>query len=403
MSTEITAKGIIASGFEETRRAVAEDWQVAFRDPENPEQTELNTASYTPQGQLIDSETAVIMDKDAQFQIMAANMNPMTATGVWQDAIGAIYFIPRKGSAPTYVMLTCTGLSGTVLPGKSQPIPAIAETENRTRFICTSTAAIGADGTVKALFESMIRGPIPASPGSVSRIYRAIPGWDSVINEEAGLIGTKVESRLDYERRRRVSVAKNATGSVSAIYANVAALDGVTDCLVEENVSWQDKIIGSVTLSPKSIYVAVIGGTDKDIAETIYKRNSGGTDTNGTSSYLVKDPASGAEEDIFFQRAESRPFKVRVTSSGAVSESVKELIRQAVYNNAQGLTEAAGRIRIGETVYASRFYCALNGQGVILINIQVACKGSDVWGDSVSSEIFEVLTLEKAEDVEVLP
>ena len=63
------------------------------------------------------------------------------------------------------------------------------------------------------------------------------------------------------------------------------------------------------------------------------------------------------------------------------------------------------RIGIGDTTYASRFYCVVIGVGVSdLVSIEVAVMPSDgdpVWGPSVSSEIDQLPTISE-DDVSVI-
>ena len=76
----------------------------------------LNKQLSTPQGQWATSLAAVIADKNAQIVQMSNNFNPDTADGIWQDALGRIYFLTRLAAQSTVVTVTVNGLVGTVIP-----------------------------------------------------------------------------------------------------------------------------------------------------------------------------------------------------------------------------------------------------------------------------------------------
>ena len=56
----------------------------------------LNTALDTPQGQWASSLTAIIGDRNAQIALLAAMIDPDTASGAFQDAIGRLALIERN-------------------------------------------------------------------------------------------------------------------------------------------------------------------------------------------------------------------------------------------------------------------------------------------------------------------
>ena len=67
------------------RSDLAEQWQNAFKETGKPA---LNVDPETPQGQIIDSETAAIHQKDSELAFLANQFNPKTSSGIWQDALG---------------------------------------------------------------------------------------------------------------------------------------------------------------------------------------------------------------------------------------------------------------------------------------------------------------------------
>lgn len=81
--------GFSADSVSEVRAAVAAAWKAAFKSDNT---AELNTEPETPAGQIIDSQTASIVQKDSEILYLANMLNPLKATGIFQDALAEIYF-----------------------------------------------------------------------------------------------------------------------------------------------------------------------------------------------------------------------------------------------------------------------------------------------------------------------
>lgn len=224
MTTNVPAPSFGVAGFVAPAEStiltgVQADQQAAFGGNLNPSLT-------TPQGQIAQSTTAIIGEANNQFLALANGVDPAYAAGRMQDAIGRIYYITRNPAQSTVVTATCTGLFGTVIP-----IGAQAQDQAGNIYLCTAAGTIPVGGSISLPFACAITGAISAPIGYVNTIYQAIPGWDSITNAAAGVIGNDVESRADFEYRRKNSVAINAQGSLPAIYAAVFNVANVCMCV----------------------------------------------------------------------------------------------------------------------------------------------------------------------------
>ena len=101
--------GFYADDTETVRAAVAADWVAAFH---KDGQVDLNTDPETPAGQLIDSQTAAITEKDTELLYLCNQFDPAKNEGIFQDAIAKIYFLSRKAATPSTATITVRGLSG---------------------------------------------------------------------------------------------------------------------------------------------------------------------------------------------------------------------------------------------------------------------------------------------------
>lgn len=377
--------------------------QGRFREAFGPD---LNLDLSTPQGQLITTLTACITARNAALLHLSQMFDPDTASGVFQDALGRIYFLNRQAAAPSVTQCLCVGLPGTLIPGTdTSNSPALAQDASGMQWHCTRTGTIPESGSVALPFASLEAGPVACPAQSITTIVSVIPGWDTVTNPEAGVAGRNTEGRAAFEARRRQSVALNGLGPVAAIYSRVAAVDGVLDARVEQNVTDVPIMIGKVQLKPHSVYVTVVGGEDAAVAEAIARSKSAGSDMNGNTSYTVTDTISGAQQTITFERPDSLRLGVRVTlaETDTTPADIVDRIKAAIVANFTG-ADGSVAVGIGDTLYASRFYCVVLGVGVTdLLGVELAIlSGSEpAWGASVSSEINELLTL-AADDVTVI-
>lgn len=394
------ATGFYADDTETVRAAVAADWVAAFH---KDGQVDLNTDPETPAGQLIDSQTAAVTEKDTELLYLCNQFDPAKNEGIFQDAIAKIYFLSRKAATPSTATITVRGLSGTVIPVNAQVMSTADDTiwQNVAAFI------IGADGTGSGVFRCTSEGLISAAAGTLTRIMTVVAGWDTATNEHAAVVGTLEENRGQFELRRYSSVALNSRGTAASVYARVMQLEDVIGCVVRENKTNQPKVIDGVTLSPHSVYVCVLGGNDGAIATAMYRTVSAGCDTNGTTTYTVEDDTTGIKEPIHFQRPTDADITIRLRFPDAAGFSADDLaaIRQAVFNNFYGedSTVVDGSIMarplMGDTIYAPRFAISVQNAGYTdLLDVDIAKTGG-AWSDALYVKIDENPVLSLADIV----
>ena len=333
---------------------VQEDINTAFGGGVNP-------SLQTPQGQLAQSETALIGQKNNEIAYIANQVNPAFASGIWQDAIGYIYFITRIPGAGTVVQATCTGAVGTVIPAG-----AIAQDTSGYLYSSLAAATIPPSGSVTIEFQNQTQGPIACNIGALSNIYTAIAGWDTITNTTAGALGNYVESRADFEARRAASVAGNAVNSLQSIYGAVASLANVIGVLVVDNPSNGTVNYGptSYPLAPHSVCVSVAGGTSSDIAQAIWGKKPPGCNYNGNTSVTVYDNnySTPVPYTVTYLTPTSVPvyFNVNIKNSSLLPANITTLTQNAVIQTFNGLDGSGPAVSIGSTSYSGRYYANIN-------------------------------------------
>jgi predicted RNase H-related nuclease YkuK (DUF458 family) len=421
---QFTQAGLVVPAETDVLAGVQSDMNSAFGGG-------LNSALETPQGQLASSQAAIIGDKNNEFAYFVNQVDPQYATDRFQDAIARIYFLTRKAATSTAVVCTVSGITGTVIPAGT-----LAQDTSGNTYINEGDVTIDSTGSVTANFQNVQTGPIACAAGTLTSVYQAIPGWSTITNPADGVMGSVVESRSDFEYRRKNSVALNSLGTLPSIYANVYDLANVLDVYALDNpkgiasftgaisgttltvsamADGATLVVGSVitgtgvtagtiitalntgtggagtytvnnsqsvssvammatavafgptnyALAPNSLYVAVVGGTDADIAKAIWTHKDVGCDYNGNTSVMVQDTSGYSYPQpsytVKFNRPSALPIKfaVQIANNPTLPANIVALTKAAIIARFNG-ADGTKRERIGSSIFASRYYAAVS-------------------------------------------
>ncbi|MBO7696952.1 MAG: hypothetical protein J6T10_30345 [Methanobrevibacter sp.] len=384
----ITENGIISPTTDEIKSDIQGIFVNAFG-------SDLSLDDATPQGVLIDSLAQLKQASNSVLLYLSNQFDPKTATGIFQDALANLYFIQRKSATHSIVTCRCTGVNGTVLNGISDGNPALAQSTNGDIFECVVGGTIGnpvisggvttytTSGYIDLVFRAKELGPIPCGANTVNSVYQAIVGWDTVNNISSGTVGLLEESRNAFEQRRVDSLALQATGSLAAVQAGIANLSGIEDYKLWENPTGNTVTVSGVTLKPHSIWVCVNSAVSADdVARVLYDNKSAGCDTNGSQSCTYYDNATGVSYNYSYDNPTNQNVYVHIDLAEAVSNETKLEIKQAIWDNFNGL-DGSKKISIGETIYASRFLASLIKFGVNILSVGVSDVSTGPWNNSL--------------------
>jgi hypothetical protein len=330
-----TATGLVLPQEAAVLAGVQQDYNAAFGG-------NLNPGLNTPQGQLCSSTAAMIANANTVFATFVNQVDPDTATGFMQDAIARIYFLNRNPAVPTAVNLQCVGAFGT-----SIPVGALAQDTSGNIYSCTQAGSIPVGGSVTLAFANVVAGPIACPASTVTIIYQAINGWESVNNSSPGTIGANVESPAAFEYRREQSVGKNSQGSLPAVYAACFGVADVLDVFVTQN-NTSATISGAINgnpnstsypVAPKSIYVAVVGGAAQAVANAIWAA------TNVGAAYQPTFTGTGSQSAgvVTISATTSGYIEVGMTLGGAGVEASSVVTSFGTYTHAAG----TGTVNVG--------------------------------------------------------
>ena len=359
----------------------------------------LNPALSTPQGQLATSIAAAISNCYALFTNLVNGVNPQLNSGFMQDAIGQIYFTNRDAGTPTTVQCTCVGVSGTIIPSG-----ALAQDTSGNQYACVLGGMIPAGGSISLSFANVVDGPIPCAASTLTAIYQAINGWESITNPTAGVIGTNEESTQAYEYRREQTVAANGQGSGPSVYGAVFDVPGVVDVFYIENDTSAPVAYGSTAyiLPANSMFVGVIGGATAAIAQAIYTKKSPGCNMAGNTTSIVSDPSGYLPPIPTYQitfnnnslNAANTFFAVSIPNIPSLPSNIVSLIQQAIVAQFTG-SNGSPRARIGSLLAAANYAAAVQtcaGPGIVIPVLSIDI-GTTFVGTATTVNASNVLTI----------
>lgn len=360
----------------------------------------------SPQGQIAQSDTEILAQVYDKLLCLFNQMNPDYATGRFQDGIGRIYFMDRISAQGTVVTATCIGRVNTIIPAGSTAVDV-----NGYIYQSIDNAMIPAGGSVNVPFVNTTNGPIPCAVGDLNQIYRSVPGWDSITNASSGVVGVDVESRIAFETRRKQSVARNGRNMDSATLAGLLEVNGVLDAYVWSNRT--DSIVNqgvtAFPVAPHSIYIGVYGGSDEDVAKSIFETKNPGANLNGNTSVIVEDrdnySAPYPQYTMQWQRVAPVRirFKVEIEENQSLPSDITIQVKNMVQSVFNGEYDGIVKARIGSRINSGIYYAPLISISPDYLNISSLLISTDgsTFNSSVTVGIDQVPTIQ-VDDIQVV-
>ena len=351
---EITDEGFIGKTLQEYidelrayHLAIDPNWSL---DPSTPDALKI----------AIDAEIWATLDEFARDAYNSKD--PNKASGVQLDMVAALTGTLRIQGTHSDVTLTLGGVNGTLIPAGS-----LAGDINEAEWVTTEDGNI-VNGVAQVAAQSVEAGRIEASVGTITRIKTVIAGWQTVTNDITATPGTDPETDSQLRLRRAATVAATGSNQVDSMRGALLLTEGVRYAIVYENDTAAPDVNG---LPGHSISPVVDGGTDGDVAMSIYLQKNPGVTLHQAGTPVSVTVTSPNYPDQTKEIKFGRPNYVDITvaatvaDDGSLPDEVEQEITDAIISYATGTTESGSLFNsegfgIGEDVNVSRIYTPIN-------------------------------------------
>jgi len=152
--------------------------------------------------------------------------------------------------------------------------------------------------------EAQVSGYHPLSPNGVLGISPTYTGYDSVVNYVELSSGSEVQTDAEFRLSALNIKDTSIAGTPDALKASLLKLEGVSSVEVFENPTkdFIYDISSKLVCEPYSYNTVVLGGTDVDVATTIYQKGYGNTKRYGTYSTTIINKL-GQSVEVKYTRA----------------------------------------------------------------------------------------------------
>lgn len=301
-------------------------------------------------GQFLAIFAEAIADQNELIEAVANIFDPNAATGVFLSELVKLNGLTRKEKLYSTTTLRCGAhpTQGTTIPAGSE----VSDPDVGKRFKTDSqiTVAAGATGDVSAT--ALETGPIAAPAGTLTKIETPVFGWQTVTNLTDAQEGRDEESDTELRIRRNEAATKTGTATITAIRSALLDVEGVD--MVEIQANNTDAPVEGVP--PQHIRVVVNGGSDADIAETLFNTVAAGIGYYGSTSYVYTEEQSGDTFTIKWDRPVEVPIYIiiNLTIDASYPGDGDALIKA---DTVQYFEE---NLFLGDTVIHSRLYTPIN-------------------------------------------
>ena len=314
---------------------------------------------------------------------IAEAANPLSAEGIWQDAlygrIGVQRFAPEKAS------FTIT-FEGSPNKKVGEQAIIINDVNSNYEFTNTNSFLFDSEGYAQVEMHSVKSEYIRVNEESFFKIVRAPIEVNSLDNSSISNVfaGRNRETDEEYRLRFKSSKALYAKATHRANYAN---LNKYVD-----DLSFLDIVDKNTDISMNPFYVKVIAKhntTDQIFAEAIFDTFGSGIVFQGDTTITLKDLTDN-DVVIKFQNAEIVPVSLYlevVLKSGYEENSTFQNIREAIisYVNARNFG-------LGSAIYANEFIVPVHEiDGVeAVLETKVKISSEAVYTDIINLNRYEV-------------
>jgi uncharacterized phage protein gp47/JayE len=362
---------------------------------------DINLDQNSPDGQMVGIVTQIATDLREFLVSVNASFDPDKAIGVIQDQRFSFNNIERFGATYTTVNIDITVDRTVTLEGldanfnERDGVGYTVQDNAGNQFILADTATITA-GTHSLLFRSKDIGLVEVTIGTITNPTTIVIGVTTINNPTAPVTaGKNGETDAQFRIRRQRSVANSANGYLNGLQGLILSLEGVTDAKVYENKE-SFEVNG---IPAHGTWTVAEGGANQDIAESIYKRKSFGSNLRGEIEINIETPAG-----LIFDAKFDRPtpvnlfirFEIKRTNPNHSFDipSIQEYIETNVFYSIGDFAETSG------LTSAAVLGIAAQGGGGVPINMEISDDGY-TWVDFLEVSSLDEKWVIDGDNVEI--
>ena len=270
------------------------------------------------------------------LQGLYSSFNPNYATGRELDALCSLTGTIRKPPQASYVMALVRLAPKTTLAKGS--VAGVKDNKNA-KFLTDHDVSNNSDK--EALIEVLMRaqdfGEIHAPANTLNQIMTPQTGWLGITNPKDAILGCLEESDDELRLRRLQELRCIGSSSPDAMYSHLMAINGV------QAVYLQD--------AAHAFTAYVMGGSDEDICQTIFKHKPLGVTTLGEVKQVIK-----VNNNLYYGINFSRPKILDL--SLLISIKVRANLDNVELNNLKSeiISYTQNNLKLGDEPYLSKLY-----------------------------------------------
>lgn len=320
------------------------------------------------------------MELEEQLAFLITQLNPRTATGLWQDKLYSYIGLIRQQATHTVVSRTCEGTANTTITAGTLIIENAA---TKDQFRLNADLEFDANGVGVGSFTAEEAGAIDLENDAVVNIVTPLSNLTGVYysSGNAILVGTDYETDEEFRARWQLTSSSANANTEDGLYKALYDLvETQSDVKIFEN-----RTGSTVNSIPAHSQRIVINSPydDETIAQVIFDNL-----VDGNMVGLVGDvevditDSEGSTETIKFDRATPQNVYLKVTvgiKSNVSLASVTAEIKDSIMN-----FSASNKFDMGAKIYANMFTNAVYAVSNVteVTEIKISSNGTS-WVDYI--------------------
>ena len=257
-------------------------------------------------GKLATSWAEIIADQNEMIEFVSDSYDPQNSSGQQLKKLVLLNGLTANEGLYSTVSLTvgANAYGATLIAGDQVSDP------NRPtiKYALDSGVVISPSSSATVSATCTTIGANTAAAGTITQIDTPRLGWSTVTNAAAAVPGQNEETSSQLRRRRHEASRRYGISTLKGVWSALADLDTVDEVFVHQNLG---TTIDAFGVPARNLWAIVSGGTDAEIAQTLFE--TAPLQTFGASSDTYE--YEGHEYTMYFDRPVDTAILVELTFS----------------------------------------------------------------------------------------